>query len=157
VSVAVPAFETTPDRLAREWRKRIAESELPVTVRPMLPTERRLVWDATLGIRRPRGVKRSDWEDAYGPKIDREIDEGAVNVAICGETALGFSLVLRGKVLSMLYVKAGADFRLRGNGIGLMLLEHTKLSHPVTITSPTREWVKWSAFHGILWTREVLR
>lgn len=154
MSVAVPTFETTPDRLGREWRRRLAESELPVTVGPMEDGERRFVFDATMHMRRPKGMPWNEWESAYGPTVNRDIDEGTVLVASGAGIAVGFAIVVRRDVLSMLYVKAGVNYKLRGNGVGLMLLEHARLSHPVTITAPTREWVKWAARHDIKWSRE---
>lgn len=146
----------TPE-LSADWRRRVAESGFSVSVHPMQPDERAFVFETTCKVRWPRRGQDqftwSQWRDIYGPKVNRAIDSGTVLVAASDGIILGYLVQLNG-VLDMLYVKAGADNGLRGNGIGLMLLEASGLSFPLTVTSPTVGFERWTTYHGISWRRE---
>lgn len=155
------------ERLGIEWRRRLSDSGLAIAVRPMAAADHSFVFNTTVNKRRPEMMAREQWRDIYGPKVEQEIAGGKVHVAVgqtpsdeaegTSETIVGFCIVTRSRSLSMVYVKSGVGYALRGNGVGLMLLEHAAVGHPVTITTPNREWVRWAAKHGIEWTKEGSR
>jgi len=161
---AVAAPLTAVERLGIEWRRRLAESEMDIKVRPMSERDHSFVFNTTLNKRRPEMMPRERWREIYGPAVEGEIANGRVHVAVGettigddelpAETIIGFVLVTKARALSMVYVKSGVGYALRGNGIGLMLLEHSGISHPVTITTPNREWVRWASKHQIEWMKE---
>lgn len=145
------------DRLGIEWRVRLAESGLDVEVHPMREDERAFVFETTCKVRWPRRGQDqftwAQWRDIYGKKVNDAIDYGKVLVACSGDVILGYVIHQR-DVLEMVYVKAGIDNGLRGNGIGLMLLEFAGLKPPVTVSAPTVGFERWAQHHDMEWRRE---
>lgn len=148
-----------PDRLSAEWRSRLAASGLTVTVRPMQADESTFVHETTCRVRWPwrsRGRGRTmgwqQWYDKFGPSIALLMQSYPPLVAESGGIVLGFALIAGGSV-SMLYCKR----EFRGNGIGLMLLEHAGLEAPISVTEPMPTWIKWAERHELAWQRSDRR
>lgn len=167
MTAVAPVPLTTVERLGIEWRRRMSDSGLDVQVRPLAASDHSFVFNTTLNKRRPEMMGREQWKGIYGPRVESEIASGRVFVAVGempadengqqSETIIGFCLLTKAGALSMVYVKSGVGYALRGNGVGLMLLEHASIGHPVTITTPNREWVRWASKHQIEWSKEGSR
>lgn len=126
---------------------------LDVTVRPLgrARGEAEFVRETTLKVRWPRreGVTWRAWEAQHAAQVAEWVQDGRCFVATSAETIIGFAL-WTGPALAMLYVKQG----LRGNGVGLRLLE-TLPPGATQVIQPTPCWKRWAQYHGIAW--EVAR
>lgn len=134
----------------------VAESELPVEIRPMRPTDYQFVFETTVKVRWPRrnSIPWGEWKMMHGPMVDHWMRDGQVHVAESGGVLLGF-VVAAPTGVAMLYVKRG----FRGDGIGLRLLMDTLLWRPMgmlkpmTALLPTPSWQRWCERRGVKWER----
>ena len=96
-----------------------ATSELPVEIRPMLPTDRQFVFETAVKVRWPRtAFLWADWEAMHGPTVDHWMRTGEVFVAESGGVLLGF-VINAPQGVGMVYVKRGWSGAAQGGaGIG---------------------------------------